>query len=42
MRRMGANVATIKRWGGWILITVGVWLLALAVFSEFFARVFPV
>lgn len=42
MRRIGANVPKIKRWGGWVLIVVGAWLLALAVFSGFFSRLFPV
>ena len=37
-----ANVVRVKRWGGWVLAAVGVWLLALAVFADFFATVFPV
>jgi len=32
----------MKRWGGRILLVVGAWLIALAVFAGFFARVFPV
>jgi hypothetical protein len=37
-----AHTADVKRWGGRILILVGVWFLALAVFADFFARFFPV
>lgn len=37
-----ANAAEVKRWGGWILVAVGVWLVALAVFADALARVFPV
>ena len=36
------NVARVKRWGGWVLTVVGVWLLALGVFADFFAGLFPV
>jgi len=32
---------TVKRWGGRILLTVGAWFIALGVFSDFFAEVFP-
>lgn len=37
-----ANADEVKRWGGWILVAVGVWLIALAVFADAFARLFPV
>jgi hypothetical protein len=37
-----AGAPTVKRWGGRILMTVGVWFIALGVFSSFFADVFPV
>lgn len=37
-----AHVADVKRWGGWILIAVGIWLVLLNAFVDFFARVFPV
>lgn len=33
LRRQSARV---KRWGGWILIGVGTWLVVLAVFAEWF------
>jgi len=36
-----AGAPTIKHWGGRILMTVGVWFIALGVFSSFFADVFP-
>lgn len=32
----------VKRWGGAVLIGVGCWLLALAIWAEAFARIFPV
>lgn len=37
-----AHVAQVKRWGGWILIAVGLWLFALTAFADFFAGIFPV
>ena len=37
-----AGAPAVKRWGGRILLVVGAWLIALAVFAGFFARVFPV
>jgi cytochrome c biogenesis protein CcdA len=40
--RVGANAPAIKRWGGYILVVVGLWLVALGVFADFFAGVFPV
>lgn len=36
------HTPSIKRWGGWILLGVGLWVLALAVFAEPLAEVFPV
>ncbi len=39
---MRASAPTIKRWGGRILIGVGVWFLLLAAFASFFAKLFPV
>ena len=32
----------IKRWSGAILLLVGAWLIALAIWADFFARLFPV
>lgn len=37
-----AHAEEVKRWGGWVLGAVGVWLVALAVFADAFARLFPV
>lgn len=37
-----ASVGQVKRWGGWILIVVGLWTLALAIWAEQFSRIFPV
>jgi hypothetical protein len=32
----------VKRWGGVILIGVGLWFVMLSVFAVFFAGLFPV
>lgn len=40
--RLRAGAPTVKRWGGNMLIAVGLWLVGLAVFVDTFARVFPV
>ncbi|MGH2694851.1 MAG: hypothetical protein ACRDJJ_08555 [Actinomycetota bacterium] len=40
--RLRASPAFVKRWGGWILVLVGGWFLALAMWADFFAQVFPV
>ncbi len=37
-----AGAPTVKRWGGRVLVIVGVWFITLGVFSDFFADVFPV
>ena len=39
---MREGAPAVKRWGGRILMAVGVWFIALAVFAGFFARIFPV
>lgn len=36
-----ATAPTVKAWGGRILLLVGVWFIALGVFADFFADVFP-
>ena len=33
---------SVKRWGGRVLLAVGAWFIALGVFADFFADVFPV
>lgn len=40
-RTLEESAPALKRWGGRILVLVGLWLLALAVFADFFAEVFP-
>lgn len=42
VERLGAATPTIKRWGGWVLITVGTWFIVLSVFSDTFEDLFPV
>jgi cytochrome c biogenesis protein CcdA len=42
IRSMKGSTRSAKRWGGAILILVGVWLIALAVWASHFARIFPV
>lgn len=37
-----AHAPTIKRAGGWVLLAVGAWMLALAAFARTSARLFPV
>ena len=40
--RLRANTEQIKIWGGRILAAVGVWLIALAIWAEFFVQFLPV
>ncbi|MGH2544313.1 MAG: hypothetical protein ACRDIB_16095 [Ardenticatenaceae bacterium] len=37
-----ANVTQVKQWGGVVLLFVGAWLIALAIWAEFFVQFFPV
>jgi hypothetical protein len=37
-----AGAPAIKRWGGRILVLVGIWFVLLGVFADFFADVFTV
>ena len=37
-----AQVVVIKKWGGGVLILVGLWLIVLGIWAQAFARVFPV
>jgi hypothetical protein len=39
---MSAGAPAIKRWGGRILVLVGVWFLLLGIFADVFADVFTV
>lgn len=42
VERMRSGAPTVKRWGGGLLVMVGIWMLSLATFADFFAGVFPV
>jgi 4-amino-4-deoxy-L-arabinose transferase-like glycosyltransferase len=37
-----ARGPAVKRWGGRILVVVGVWFVLLGVFADVFAELFPV
>ena len=36
------SVHEVKRWGGWILIVVGIWLVILGIWANFLANFFRV
>lgn len=40
--RLKASAPTVKRWGAYILVAVGVWFIVLGVFANFFETIFPV
>jgi protein-S-isoprenylcysteine O-methyltransferase Ste14 len=40
--RLRARAPDVKRWGGYVLVAVGLWSLVLAIFAHAFARIFPV
>ncbi len=40
--QLRAGTSLVKRWGGAVLIVVGVWTLASAILAGQFARLFPV
>lgn len=40
--RLRANTERVKIWGGRILILVGLWLIALAIWADFFVQFLPV
>lgn len=42
VQRFQAEGPTVKKWGGWILIAVGVRFIVLAIFADFVAEQFPV
>lgn len=42
MERIQARAPTVKKWGGYLLLLVGAWLLLLAIFVDFFADLLPV
>ncbi|MGH2682420.1 MAG: hypothetical protein ACRDIX_04215 [Actinomycetota bacterium] len=40
--RLTEAAPSMKRWGGVVLVVVGLWFVAVGVFAETFADVFPV
>lgn len=42
VERLQATAPAIKKWGGAILVGIGVWFLVLGIFAERFAGLFPV
>jgi len=40
--RLRAGAPTVKRWGGGLLLLVGIWMTSLGAFADFFAGIFPV
>jgi hypothetical protein len=42
LERVRASAPTIKRWGGYVLIVVGAWFVALGIWADTFAALFPV
>ncbi len=39
--KLRANTERVKAWGGRILVMVGVWLIVLGIWANFFARLLP-
>jgi hypothetical protein len=42
VRAVRVTTPLVKRFGGLVLVLVGLWFLALAIWADFFATVFPV
>ncbi len=42
LQRIRGQGARVKRWGGAVMIILGLWFIALAVLVDFFADLFPV
>lgn len=42
IRSLRIASSSAKRFGGMVLIGVGIWFLALAIWADYFASVFPV
>ncbi len=40
--RLRAQAEHVKRWGGVVLIVVGLWTLVIGIWANFFAQFFPV
>lgn len=39
---LDVNAIRIKKWGGWVLVMVGAWLIVLGIWAGWFAAIFPV
>lgn len=37
-----AGTSNVRRWSGVVLVGIGLWLLALTIWADLFARFFPV
>ncbi len=42
VERLQAPSMAVKRWGGWVLVVVGAWFLALTIWAGPFSLLFPV
>jgi cytochrome c biogenesis protein CcdA len=42
VRTMKGSTRSVKRWGGAVLMIVGIWLIVLAVWAKTFAQIFPI
>jgi cytochrome c biogenesis protein CcdA len=42
VERLRAPSTAVKRWGGWVLVVVGIWFLVLTIWAGPFSRLFPV
>lgn len=40
--RLRAEAPRVTRWGGVILLIVGLWTIAIGIWAEFFSQFFPV
>lgn len=40
--RLRAEAPQVKRWGGFVLVVVGLWTVAIGVWARFFSQFFPV
>lgn len=40
--KLRAETSHVKRWGGVILMVVGVWTIAISIWARFFSQFFPV
>lgn len=40
--KLRAQAPWVKRWGGVVLIVLGIWTLVIGIWADFFAQLFPV